>query len=228
MVAMTGMFFMGSLVFTAFGIGTVTVVAVALVGSLTVLPAVLSRLGDRVNRGQVPGLNRLRAKPGESRFWAAIVGVALRRPILWGGAAVALLIALAIPAFSLHTVEPGFQGLPRNIPVMRVYQNIQAEFPGGAVPETVMISASDVTSPNVTAGIAALKRAALATGQMYQPISVEVSASHRAARVSVPLAGTGTNAASIGALALLRGAAIPATIARVPGVTVHTTGEVGS
>jgi len=228
MIAMTGMFLMGSLVFTAFGIGTVTVVAVALVGSLTVLPAVLARLGDRVDRGQVPGLNRLRAKPGESRFWAAIVGVALRRPVLWGGAATALLVALAIPAFSLHTVEPGFQGLPRNLPIMHVYQNIQNEFPGGAVPETVVISARDVTSPSVIAGIAALKRAALATGEMYQPISAEVSASRQAARVSVPLAGTGTNAASIRALTRLRNSVIPATIDKVPGVTAHTTGETGS
>ncbi|MGA2321982.1 MAG: MMPL family transporter [Solirubrobacteraceae bacterium] len=227
MIAMTGMFFMGSLVFTAFGIGTVTVVAVALVGSLTVLPAVLARLGDRVDRGQVPGLKRLRAKPGESRFWAVIVGVALRRPLLWGGVAAALLVALAIPAFSLHTVEPGFQGLPRNIPVMRVYQHIQNEFPGGAVPETVMISARDVTSPNVIAGITALKRAALATGEMYQPITVEVSASHQAARVSIPLRGTGTNAASIAALTRLRNRVIPATIDKVPGVTAHTFGETG-
>ncbi|HME02122.1 MAG TPA: MMPL family transporter, partial [Solirubrobacteraceae bacterium] len=133
-----------------------------------------------------------------------------------------------IPAFSLHTVEPGFQGLPRNLPIMKVYRNIQAEFPGGAVPETVMISAPDVTSPNVTAGIAALERAALATGQMYQPISVEVSASHQAARVSIPLAGTGTNPASITALTRLRKSVIPATIDKVHGVTVHTFGETGS
>jgi len=228
MIAMTGMCLMGSQVFTAFGIGTVLVVAVALVGSLTVLPAVLARLGDRVDRGHVPGLRRLRATAGESRVWAAIVGAVLRQPVLLGGAAAAVLIVLAIPAFSLHTVEPGFQGLPSNLPIMKVYRNIQDEFPGGAVPETVVISASDVTSPPVTAGIAALERAALATGRMYEPISVEVSASHRAARVSVPLAGTGTNAASIGALALLRRTVIPATIGRVPGVTVHTTGETGS
>ena len=55
MIAMAGMFLMGSQIFTSFGIGTVLVVAVALVGSLTVLPAVLARLGDRVDRGQRPG-----------------------------------------------------------------------------------------------------------------------------------------------------------------------------
>ena len=227
MIAMAGMFLMGNQTFTSFGMGTVVVVAIALVGSLTVLPAVLSRLGDRVDRGRIPGLDRLRAKPGESRFWAPIVGGVLRRPILCGGAALALLVALAIPAFSLHTVGQGMQALPPNLPVMKVYQRVQREFPGGAVPETVVISASDVTAPSVTTGIASLERTALATGRMYQPITVDVSASHQAARVSIPLAGNGTDAASMTALGLLRNSVVPATIGRVPGVTVHTTGLAG-
>ncbi len=87
MIAMTGMFLMGNQIFTSFGMGTVLVVAIALIGSLTVLPAVLSKLGDRVDRGRIPGLQRLRARPGESRFWAPIVGEVLRRPVVWGGAA---------------------------------------------------------------------------------------------------------------------------------------------
>lgn len=227
MIAMTGMFMMGNQIFVSFGMGTVLVVAIALVGSLTVLPAVLAGLGDRVDRGRIPGLDRLHAKDGESRFWGAIVAVALRRPVIWGGAAAALLVALAIPAFQLHTVSSGIQGLPRSLPITTVYRNVQREFPGGAVPETVVISAADVTAPRVTAGIAAMERAAVATGQMYQPLGVDVSATHQAVRVSIPLAGSGTNAASIRALALLRGSVIPATIGRVPGVTVHTTGDTG-
>jgi RND superfamily putative drug exporter len=227
MIAMTGMFLMGNAVFTSFGMGTVLVVAIALIGSLTVLPAVLARLGDRVDRGRIPGLQRLRAKPGESRFWAPIIRVVLRAPILWGGAALALLIALAIPAFTLHTVSPGMQGLPPNLHVMQAYQRVQSSFPGGAEPETVVISAADVTTPAITAGIHALERSALATGQMHEPILVDISASHRAARVSIPLVGTGTDAASLRALALLRDRVVPATIGRVPGVTVHTTGEAG-
>ena len=227
MIAMTGMFFMGNQVFTSFGMGTVLVVAIALVGSLTVLPAVLSILGDRVDRGRVPGLHRLRTNPGESRFWAPIVGTVLRKPVLWGGAAVALLVALAIPAFRLHTVSAGMQGIPTNVPVMQAYQHIEQAFPGGAVPEMVVISASNVTTPAVTAGISALKQRALATGQMHEPILVDISASRQAARVSIPLVGTGTDAASIDALKLLRDRLIPETIGRVPGVTVDTTGSAG-
>ncbi len=227
MIAMTGMFLMGNQIFTSFGMGTVLVVAIALIGSLSVLPAVLSKLGDRVNNGKVPGLQRLRAKPGESRFWAPIVGAVLRRPVLWGAAAVALLVALAIPAFSLHTVSAGMQGLPPNLSVMQAYERVQQSFPGGAEPETVVISAANVTAPTISAGIIALEHGALATGQMHEPIFVDISASRQAARVSIPLIGTGTNAASLRALALLRNHVIPATIGRVPGVTVHTSGEAG-
>ena len=227
MIAMTGMFLMGNQVFTSFGMGTVLVVAIALTGSLSVLPAALSKLGDHVDRGRIPGLGRLRAKPGESRFWAPIVAAVLRAPVLWGGAATALLVALAIPAFSLHTVSAGMQGLPPDLAVMQAYERVQQSFPGGAEPETVVISASTVTTPAITAGIAALEHRALASGQMHEPILVDISASHQAARVSIPLVGTGTDAASLNALAQLRDRVIPATIGRVPGVTVHTTGEAG-
>ncbi|HWB22365.1 MAG TPA: MMPL family transporter [Gaiellaceae bacterium] len=227
MIAMTGMFLMGNQVFSSFGMGTVLVVAIALVGSLTVLPAVLSMLGDRVELGRVPGLQRLRARPGEPRFWAPIIRVVLHWPVVFGGAAVALLVALAIPAFSLHTVSAGMQGLPPNLPVMKAYERVQQAFPGGAEPETVVISAADVTSPRVSTGIAALEERALATGRMFEPITVDVSASHKAARVSIPLVGTGVDAASLNALALLRNSVIPETIGHVPGVVVHTTGAAG-
>jgi uncharacterized membrane protein YdfJ with MMPL/SSD domain/pimeloyl-ACP methyl ester carboxylesterase len=223
-IAMTGMFLMGSQIFTSFGIGTVLVVAIALLGSLTVLPAVLSKLGDRIDRGRIPFLQRRRARDGQSRVWAAIVSTVLRRPLLWGGAALALLVALAIPAFSLHTVDAGAQGVPDSLAVKQVYNRIQKTFPGGSLPAVVVVSAPDVTRPQITAGIAALKQAALATGVMHQPISVDVSASHQAARVMVPLAGKGTDNVSVNALERLRNQVIPATIGKVPGVTVHTTG----
>jgi RND superfamily putative drug exporter len=200
------------------------VVAISLVGSLTVLPAMLSKLGDRVDRGRIPGLRRLRARGGETRFWGAVVGQVLRRPVLWGGAALALLVALAIPAFSLHTVDSGAQGLPSDLQVMKVYNRVQKEFPGGAGPALVVVSAPDVTAPQVSAGIAALERAALATGEMYQPVTVHISASHRAASVEISLAGKGTDSVSNHALSRLRDQVIPATIGRLPGVTVHTSG----
>jgi RND superfamily putative drug exporter len=223
-IAMSGMFLMGSSTFSSFAVGTVLVVAISIVGSLTVLPAVLSKLGDKVDKGRVPLLHRLRSNDGQSRFWAAIVGGVLRRPGLCGAVATAALVVLAIPAFSLHTVNAGVQGLPRDLPVMQVYARMQKAFPGGPLPAVVVVSAPDVTAPHVAAGIRGLERAALATGQMHQPITVDVSASHQAARVQIPLAGAGTDAVSNRALDILRHRVIPSTVGQVPGVQVETGG----
>jgi uncharacterized membrane protein YdfJ with MMPL/SSD domain len=224
MVAMSGMFLMGTRLFQGFGVGTVLVVAIALIGSLTVLPAIISKLGDRIDRGGIPFLRRLATRDGESRFWARIVGGVLRRPLLWGALATALLVALTIPAFRLHTANSGVQGLPRDLPIMQVYDRAEKAFPGQPQPAIVAVSAPDVTAPRVNAGIDALKRAALATGQTQDPITVDISASRRAARVRIPLAGEGTDAASNRALDTLRGTVIPSTIGRVDNAEAHVTG----
>jgi uncharacterized membrane protein YdfJ with MMPL/SSD domain len=225
MAAMAGMFLMGSRTFWSFGMGTVLVVAIALVGSLSVLPAVMSKLGDRVERGRVPFLKRIGSRNSESRFWSTVVDGVMRHPVVWGGLAATLLVALAIPAFRLHTVNPSVQGLPRDLPVMKVYDRTVKAFPGEPLPAIVVVSAPNVTAPAVAQGIAALKRAALATGELGQPVSVDISSSQKAARVRLSLAGTTTDAASNHALSVLRKTVIPSTIGRVPGVTVHTTGE---
>ena len=221
MTAMAGMFLMGTRIFQGFGVGTVLVVAISLIGSLTVLPAVLSKLGDRVDRGRIPFLSRRRR---DSRVWQALIGGVLRRPVLWGGLAALLLILLAIPALRLHTAESGVQGLPRDLPVMQVIARADKAFPGGPLPAEVVVSAPDVTAPPVTAAIAALERKAAASGLMGRSLGVDVSASKRAARVHIPLAGTGTDATSNHALDVLREQVVPATIGKVNGAQAHVAG----
>ena len=85
MVAMAGMFMAGNAVFESFAVGTILVVAVAIVGSLTVLPAMLSFLGQKgwTEKGRVPYVAKLRHRTkGESRVWGAIIDRVLRRPVL--------------------------------------------------------------------------------------------------------------------------------------------------
>src|SRR5262249_21548462 len=97
-VAMAGMFLTRDATFASFAYATMLVVAVAMLGSLTVLPALLSRLGDNVDRLRVPILGRRRRPGGEGRFWGAIVDRVLRRPALSAALAGGLLPALAPPA----------------------------------------------------------------------------------------------------------------------------------
>src|SRR4051812_43738688 len=150
MIAMAGMFFAGSIVFQSFAVGTILVVGIAVLGSLTVLPAVLSKLGDKVEKGRVPIIGRMRHRNhGESRVWNWILDRVLRRPLVSLVVAVAILVGLALPALHMHTANPGTSGLPRNLEVMKVYDRIEAAFPGGPIPAVVAIQASDVTKPEV-------------------------------------------------------------------------------
>ena len=98
MIAMAGMFLAGNAVFTSFAVGTILVVAVAMLGSVTVLPAVISKLGDNVEKGRVPIIGRMRHRNhGESRVWGWIIDRALARPVVAAVVATAILLALASP-----------------------------------------------------------------------------------------------------------------------------------
>ena len=216
MFAMAGMFFSGDKGFMSFAVGTMMVVGVAMIGSLTVLPALLSKLGDRVEKGRIPFLHRLRRKDGESRVWGAILDRVLRRPVVSVVAATAVLLALAAPALTLNTATTSVQDI--SIPEIEPLKKFDDSFPGGNEPALVAIQATDVTARPVQRAIADLERKALATGQMSNPIEVEISADKTVARVDIPLAGKGTDATSQAALATLRDELVPQTVGQVEGV----------
>ncbi|HET8536556.1 MAG TPA: MMPL family transporter, partial [Solirubrobacteraceae bacterium] len=225
MAAMAGMFLAGNRTFIEMGIGTILVVAVAMIGSITVVPAVLAWLGDRVDKGRVPLVHRLtRRGADEGRLWPAITGAVMRRPVLAAVSAATLLVVLAIPAFSMHTVTTGTKDLPRKLEVMKVYDRMQAAFPGGQIPAEVVVHAPDVTAPEVSTAIAQLRQRALQSGSMHAPISATVSPDRHVAIVSVPIDGDGADAASQASLRVLRDEVIPATVGRLAGADVHVTG----
>ncbi|HEY1853864.1 MAG TPA: MMPL family transporter [Solirubrobacterales bacterium] len=225
MVAMAGMYIAGDPTFATFATGTIMVVAVAMVGSLTVLPALLAWLGDRVEKGRLPLIGRLKRRTG-GRLWPALVDRVLRHPKIAAATALAFLAVLAIPAFGLHTSNSGVDGLPKDLPIVKNYDRIQAAFPGGQDPAAVAITAGDVTAPPVARAIARL-RADVAADSLHfgGPAAVRVSKDHRVAEVQVPLAGDGTDARSTAALEQLRSRLIPATVGAVHGVEVAVGGE---
>jgi RND superfamily putative drug exporter len=225
MVAMAGMFFTGDKTFSSFAVGTILVVGVAVLGSLTVLPALLAALGDKVDKVRVPFLHRLRRDDGEGRFWNAILTRVLARPAVSAIVATAALLTLAAPALNLHLSVPGAESYPQNLSVVQTYKKIQKAFPGGELPAMVVIKAADVDSPQVRAGIARLERRALATGRLHEPIRVDTNAAKTVSIVNIAIAGKGTDDVSNAALTTLRKDVIPATIGRVPGTTVAVAGQ---
>ncbi len=225
MIAMAGMFFSGDKTFMSFAIGTMMVVAVAMVGSLTVLPAVLSWLGDRVDKVRVPFLGRLKTGgDGEGRVWGAILDRVLRRPLASAIAATAVLVALAVPALSLNPAQSGLDALPASLEELQAYNRVNDAFPGGATPAVVAI-AGDASDPELQAAVRDLRTQALASGQALEPIDVVVAPGGKAMQVEIPLVGKGTDDESNAALATLRERVIPATLGQVDGIEYAVTGD---
>jgi uncharacterized membrane protein YdfJ with MMPL/SSD domain len=225
-VAMSGMFLSGMPLFEGFAVAAILVVLVAVVGSVTVLPALLSLLGDHVDFGRVPGLGRMRRPRGGSKIWGAILERVLRRPGFSVLAAVVFLLVLAVPAIGIHTEQLSLDKLlPQNASIMASYHRITAAFPGGPNPARIVIKYSDAESGAVTAAVADFKSRALATQLVREPIRATVHPSSNVIEISVPLAGNGTDAASVKALNALRQDIVPGAFGRLVNTQVHVTGD---
>ncbi len=224
MLAMAGMYLAGAATFQSFATGTILVVAVAMIGSLTVLPAVLAWLGDRVEKGHIPFISRIKRSTAEAGIWARIVDRVLRHPLVSGVSATALLLFLAIPALGLHTAVSGVETLPQNLGVIKTYNRIQEAFPGGPIPAQVVVSAEDVSSAKVKRAIGELERRAAADPLFEQPITTDINPDGTVTEVDIPVAGDGTDSTSNQALTELRSKLIPETIGQVPGATADVTG----
>jgi uncharacterized membrane protein YdfJ with MMPL/SSD domain len=219
---MAGMFFTADATFASFGVATMTVVAVAMLGSLTVLPALLSKLGDRVDRGHVPFVHRLRREGGEGRIWGAIVDRVLRRPLLSALLAGGLLVALAVPAVQLQTAQPSVDTYPQKL--LATYNRIKAAYPGEANASVVVVKAPNVDALPMRQAVGELKRRALATGLMHEPIDVDANAAKTVASITIATEGDGTDSSSNAALTALRDDVIPGTIGALSETEVAVTG----
>jgi uncharacterized membrane protein YdfJ with MMPL/SSD domain len=225
MIAMAGMFIAGDSTFSGMAMGAILVVGVSLVASLTVLPAVLSKLGDRVERGRIPFLMRRRNAGSAPRVWSSLIDAVLRRPLASALVAGGLLFALCLPVLGMHTALPGTDSLPRSLPVMQTYDRIQAAFPGKEIAATVVVESDAIDTPAGRAALADLRRRALASGAVNDPITTRVSKDGRVAAIDLPIDGDGADTASDRALETIRGELTPALRADLPpGATVAVTG----
>jgi uncharacterized membrane protein YdfJ with MMPL/SSD domain len=226
-VAMAGMLLSGDPTFTSFAVGTMTVVAVAMFASLTVLPAVLSKLGDRVERGRVPFLGRLlerRRRRGASA-WAAVTGGVMKHPVAYAVGSAAVLVGLAVPALGMTTVVSGAEDMPRDIPIVQTYDRLTDAFPGEAAGATVAVEADDVRSGSVAGAIEDLRRRAQGSDVVAGPVTVDRSADGTAAAVVIPTVGNGSDAEAKRALSEIREEIVPAAFSGVGGAEVNVTGE---
>jgi uncharacterized membrane protein YdfJ with MMPL/SSD domain len=228
-VAMAGMFISGDKTFISFATGTIIVVAVAVFASLTVLPAMLSWLGDRVEKGRVPLLGRGRRGVGESRFWSGLTGAVMRRPGVSLVVTGALLVALALPALGMKSVTSAVDQLPDDLPIIVTYNKVKKVFPQEGVTATVVMKVDNVKAGGPTTGIAALVDR-VDRNPKYFKAGTELieSKDDTVAQINIPTVGSGNDQASFDALNKLRDDIVPATVGKVEGASVNVTGDAAS
>jgi RND superfamily putative drug exporter len=227
MATMSGLFFVGGGPFSGIAVGTIAVVGIAVIGSLTVLPALLAWLGPKTDAGRIPFLGRRRAAARPSRLWAALARRVVARPLVWGGLGCVALLALAAPALGLRLGEPAVDA-PKDAAVVRTMDAIQQAFPQAPAPAEVVVTGADVTGPKVLAEVDALRARAATGGAIHEPVTATAIGGGRALVVDVPLAGNGTDSASDSALLTLRNQILPETLGKVPGVSYAVAGDTAS
>ena len=229
-IAMSGMFIARDSTFNSLAVGTILVVAVAVLGSLTVLPALLAKLGRWVDRPKIPFLWRLTAaRTGEPRIWSAMLKPSLGRPGLSFAAAGLTLLALALPAIGMTLKLPTAADLPRSIPIMNSYDRLTAAFPSSGETHTVAIAAPASELAQVQAAVAQLDQR-VATDPLFahdQKPDLKTSADHTVTVVHIGVnAQPGSKLASK-SLTELRKVLVPQTIGAVHGARYAVGGDIG-
>ncbi|MFD5228824.1 MMPL family transporter [Streptomyces qaidamensis] len=228
-VAMAGMLFTGLAEFEAMGLASLMVVAVAMVGSVTVLPALLSLLGERVEKGRLPFLRRRERSGGaqDSRFWTAVLRRVLARPVIAAAVATGALLAIAAPALGMKTQQLTLdQEFGDSLPIVQTYNRLNEAFPGGSDPAEVVVKADDINAPEVKSALADFRDRAISSGASRGPVEIKLHDAQNMAFVYVPLVG-GSDLDRAGAsLDKLRDEVRPATLGKVDGVEAPITGQV--
>jgi RND superfamily putative drug exporter len=225
MFCLAGLFLSSMDVFDGVAVGTILVVGLTVLGSVTLLPAMLALLGHRVDQGRLPWLGRRRTAAAESRVWSRVSGAATRRPLLWSVLAALVLLVLAAPAAHLKLRDPSLtDSLPRSLPAVDAVARIEEAFPGGPSPAQVVIWGDQVDSPALQTAVDQLSKEVAARPDQFGT-TLSTSRVGTALIVKVPLAGTGTDEVSNRSLATLREKLLPDTVGAVDGVEVAVTGD---
>jgi uncharacterized membrane protein YdfJ with MMPL/SSD domain len=211
-LAMLGLELVPNTIMRSLATGAILVGIVSVVAALTLLPAVISLLGDRIDSLRIPYFGRAAAAGAESRFWGRIVRGVMRRPVVSLVAAVGLLLAAAVPVLSLESGTAGISTLPDRFESKQGFLLLNREFPGQTTDPVRIAVEGDSASPNVRAGVERLQ-AELGRREIFGEPTTETSPDGGLVVLTVPVAGDSVSADAVAAVRDLREDVIPAAFA---------------
>jgi uncharacterized membrane protein YdfJ with MMPL/SSD domain len=222
MISISGLLLLDDSLFHSMAVGTVSVVFVAVIGSLTFLPATLAILGDGVNRLRLPIIGRDREEG--SGLWATLVRSVMRRPIIAAaGTAIALLI-VASPVLRLHMGQADFTSFPDSLDGVQAVNLLNEKWPAGSdLDLSVVVTHADEAPTK--AAIQKMTDAILAIPGLSGPPTTNVSADGYVAFVSYLMAGGSNDIRNQDIVRQVRSTVVPSAFGGLPGVRALVTGD---
>ncbi|MDR9449773.1 MAG: MMPL family transporter, partial [Acidimicrobiia bacterium] len=211
-IALAGLLYMPETVMRSMGMGAIAAVCAALLAALTLLPAVLGLLGDKVNRLRVPFTSRSHYREGGGRFWHGITRIVTARPLVSVVLAGGLLLALAAPYLNIATRSNFIGSLPEDSNSLHAFEVVTEEFDAGAFTTPIVVSATDVGSRPVQGGIDGVVDY-LTSNPTIGETTVEVSPDGELAVIEAVTKLDPTSDAATAELEQLRQSVIPAAFA---------------
>ena len=221
-VSLGGLFLIRVGTLDAMAVGMIGVVLVAVIGSLTFLPAMLSILGDRVNRGRIPFLGRDRADG--TGIWARIVNTVIRRPAALGLVAVTALLLVASPFSHLRMGATDINSFPSSVDGVAAVKLLNEEWPQGTT-LLLQVVVTKANEPATQAAIEELKVAGLRDEGVGEPVTVQPSGDGTVARVSFVMPGDQNDPANQATVDRFRSSVIPAVFGALPDVHAYVDGD---
>jgi uncharacterized membrane protein YdfJ with MMPL/SSD domain len=206
-LAMLGLLLVPSTIMRSLAVGAIAAAVVSVAAALTLMPALLGLLGDRVNALRIPLLGRSARQP-ESRFWSRIVRGVTTRPLLSLVLVTVALLGLAVPVLTMRTGEAGVETLPDRLAAKQGYLALNAAFPGETTEPAEIVIDADVGSPAVREGIDSLARP-LARHEVFGPPETETNQAGDLTVLTVPIRGDPRGEQAIDAVRELRSEHLP-------------------
>jgi putative drug exporter of the RND superfamily len=222
-LAMVGMLLVPDTILRSLAAGAILVGIVSVVAALTLLPAILGLLGDRVNALRIPWLGRRieRSAGTEGRTWSRVVRAVMRAPLLSAAASVAVLVALAVPVLDFETGFSGIRSLPDRFPSKQGFVALEESFGVGTIDNVQVVVEGDVRSAELGAALEEIA-AAVRADTAFKNVDVDLADDGRAAFVEALVVGDSNDASALAAVEALRETAVPEALGSTDAVALVT------
>lgn len=220
-ISIAGLFLIDDDLFKSMALGTIWVVLISVVGSLTFLPAVIAILGNRLNWGRIPFIKE---KDEGTGFWSKLVNFVMNRPIVLGGLVILFLLTLAYPMLHLRLGSADISSFPDKLDGVQAISRLNEKWPQGSNLK-LAVTVTQYDQEQTKVAIEKLKISALQIKGLSEPVNITPSSNGKVASVSFTMSGKGNDQANYDIVSKMRNETIPAAFSNAGGSKAYVTGD---